>query len=273
MVPPTRLRSLDWRDLEKHANDPAHAGERRHDRHCLGECWEQLRGRNMIDPIQSLVFGRRGEGEACHHGLRAAQPPWTGHECRPRAGVDSGAARGDTELGGRLWGLQAGSRCSLTESAPGCGATRELSREFARAHIGCLERRHERRPVKTGTSTVTVHTCNTSNTCHQCGQRDRRAKNQALPVHGMRTYREHRCQRGKKHPPERRERIARKKKQGLAGGTLVGARCRRGSGTWTAGERRPSRLDPKPASTPAKGVETPKSTEVWQGQREVDLRI
>ena len=62
-------------------------------------------------------------------------------------------------------------------------------------------------------------------------------------------------------------------KQGLAGGTLVGARCRRGSGTWTAGERRPSRLDPKPASTPAKGVETPKSTEVWQGQREVDLRI
>ena len=51
-----------------------------------------------------------------------------------------------------------------------------LNRELNRARIGHLDRRVERRAVRTGTNTVVVHPGNTSITCSKCGHKDRESR-------------------------------------------------------------------------------------------------
>ena len=63
-----------------------------------------------------------------------------------------------------------------TDSAPGSNAKRGLNRELNRARIGHLDRRVERRAVKTGTNTVVVHPGNTSIKCNQCGHKDKKSR-------------------------------------------------------------------------------------------------
>ena len=50
------------------------------------------------------------------------------------------------------------------------------NRELNRARIGHLDRRVERRAVRTGTDTVVVHPGNTSITCTKCGHKDRKSR-------------------------------------------------------------------------------------------------
>ena len=66
-----------------------------------------------------------------------------------------------------------------TPSAPGSNAKKGLNRELNRARIGHLDRRVERRAVRTGTNTVVVHPGNTSITCNECGHKDRKSRNGA----------------------------------------------------------------------------------------------
>ena len=63
-----------------------------------------------------------------------------------------------------------------TPSAPGSNAKKGLNRELNRARIGSLDRRIERRAVRTGTNTVVVHPGNTSITCSKCGHKDRESR-------------------------------------------------------------------------------------------------
>ena len=63
-----------------------------------------------------------------------------------------------------------------TDSAPGSNAKKGLNRELNRARIGHLDRRVERRAVRTGTHTVVVHPGNTSITCSRCGHKDRNSR-------------------------------------------------------------------------------------------------
>ena len=63
-----------------------------------------------------------------------------------------------------------------TPSAPGSNTKKGLNRELNRARIGHLDRRVERRAVRTGTNTVVVHPGNTSITCSKCGHKDRESR-------------------------------------------------------------------------------------------------
>ena len=67
-----------------------------------------------------------------------------------------------------------------TTSAPGSQAKSGLNRELNRARIGYLDRRIERRCVKTGTDTVAVHPGNTSITCPTCGAKDAKSRDGAV---------------------------------------------------------------------------------------------
>ena len=66
-----------------------------------------------------------------------------------------------------------------TPSAPGNQTKRGLNRGLNRARIGRLDRRVERRAVRTGTNTVVVHPGNTSITCNECGHKDRNSRSGA----------------------------------------------------------------------------------------------
>ena len=66
-----------------------------------------------------------------------------------------------------------------TPSARGSNAKKGLNRELNRARIGHLDRRVERRAVRTGTNTVVVHPGNTSITCNECGDKDQESRNGA----------------------------------------------------------------------------------------------
>ena len=63
-----------------------------------------------------------------------------------------------------------------TPSAPGSNTKKGLNRELNRARIGHLDRRVERRAVRTGINTVVVHPGNTSITCSKCGHKDRESR-------------------------------------------------------------------------------------------------
>ena len=63
-----------------------------------------------------------------------------------------------------------------TTSAPGSQAKKGLNRDMNRARIGRLDTRIERRALKTGTDTVTVHPGNTSNICPECGAKDKKSR-------------------------------------------------------------------------------------------------
>ena len=124
-------------------------------------------------------------------------------------------------------------------SAPGSNTKKGLNRELNRARIGHLDRRVERRAVRTGTNTVVVHPGNTSITCSKCGHKDRESRkgpvfectkcgyqtdadwNAAINIKG----RGHNIFSAWKATRERGR-----------GGTLVQAGSRRGSRTGTAGE-------------------------------------
>ena len=72
-----------------------------------------------------------------------------------------------------------------TTSAPGSQAKSGLNRELNRARIGYLDRRIERRCVKTGTDTVAVHPGNTSITCPTCGAKDAKSRDGAVFQWGL----------------------------------------------------------------------------------------